>query len=66
MPVLAIRDNAPVLRFAINSKAFVNSGAGEPLPMSELTYACRAYFSNDTTNFQKILDFGKRQGDPVG
>lgn len=58
VPVKATRDGAEVLRFAVGSKAFVNNYAGAGLTFTGLTYASRAYFSDDTTNFQKIFDLG--------
>lgn len=57
-PMKANRDGSDVLRFAVGSKAFVNNYAGAALAFSGLTYASRAYFSNDTTNFQKVFDLG--------
>lgn len=58
IPLKAVRDGRSVLRFGVTSKAFVNDFAGVSLPFTGITYATRSYFDDDTTNFQKVLDFG--------
>ena len=57
-PVKATRDGASVLRFEKTGKAFVNDLSGAALALSGLVYASRAYFSDETTNFQKVFDLG--------
>lgn len=58
LPTRATRDGRPVLRFVPNSKAWVQDMAGVAQNFTGLTFATRAYYSNTTTNFQKIFDFG--------
>lgn len=57
-PAKQSRDGRDVVRFGLTSKAVVNNNDGSPLNVTNLVYAARAYFSNTTTNFQKIFDLG--------
>lgn len=57
-PTRADRNGRAVLRITPSGRVWVQDAAGAAQPFTGLAYASRAYFSNTTTNFQKVFDFG--------
>lgn len=57
-PFLTSRSGRAVMRFGLTSKAWVKDAAGGDPLFSGLTFASRAYYGNETANFQKIADLG--------
>ncbi|SEO38509.1 hypothetical protein SAMN04489859_10864 [Paracoccus alcaliphilus] len=57
-PTLASQDGRPVLRFGQTSKAFVNDATGASVPFSGLVFATRAYYADQSVNFQKVFVAG--------
>lgn len=58
-PTRATRDGRAVLRVVPTGRAWIQMADTSAMPnLTGLTFASRAYYSNATTNFQKILDMG--------
>lgn len=57
-PTLATRWNRPILRFVLNSRAFVNNADGSPVAFTSAVYASRGFYPDTTTNFTRLFDFG--------
>jgi hypothetical protein len=58
-PTRAERNGRPVLRIVPTGRAWIQMADTSAMPnLTGLTFASRAYYSNTTTNFQKLLDMG--------